>query len=329
MLNLGIFCQYYHPFGAKTMAKLISRGLWLLYALGVMALVGCSAGPSLTSTSPTVQASQGAQSTAQNSATYTPTVKNTTTNTATATAIPTPDYTVPFRIPQDGDHISTWGRPGTIQVWGTNVILNCNGFGTSVDFICNPVYNQEKDMWESDKTLYTWTPQNGYIFAGWSPLVGKEPMTATYDFKEPVTTFAVTVSRGDKVYVDSIAGITPEGYRIPIGFTRTEDGALVPAPLFCDTQFVNFNDYLVAEQNSQAPPVCGMVGTEIDTSYTLMGDGAVRSGSYLICRLPQEPANSFTVDNWYIRGVKAIQIVRLEITYVNGNSVSPQGSICR
>ena len=242
---------------------------------------------------------------------------------------------LPLRTPENGDNATAWGWRGSIQIWGNREGYDCHNTGV-IDFICDAGTDPVSGLpiSETGRTLHEWDNDAPMEFAGQIPL-GDKPQTLTVYFESPVLNVLITSGPSDLVHIDRIVGITPEGIRIPIGYT-IDDNGLVRAPLFYDGYSSGAGTYLEAERNMVAPPVCGMVGVDIDQSYMEHGgmrksnaDGTYEDvGSFILFRLPKSPASELTnTDLWAARGSNVHEIAAVEITALIDNN-SPPPNIC-
>jgi hypothetical protein len=222
------------------------------------------------------------------------------TNTLTPTS--TLDPFTPLRIPNNGDHFSTWGWEG-YQVWASNISLASCGNGRGSDFTCGDTTNKA--------TMYYWHSEQPWYFAGQAILEAQLTST-TFMFDQPYLNIVITANNSQTWSIDSIVGILEDGSEVPFGYALF-DGKLVAVPLYWDSYspIGDLKFYIDLEHQRKAPGEvkdCGVVGRTPDKSVINIYPGDYGSGTPLMFRM----LNSST--DWEgFRGEQAYKLIGIKI----------------
>ena len=234
----------------------------------------------------------------------TPTITPSPIPTNTLTPTPTLDPFTPLRIPNNGDHISSWGWQG-YQVWASNtpLVLCWNGHGS--DFVCgdNPQVN-----------IFSWNSEQPWYFAG-QTILESQLTSTTFMFDQPYLNIVITANNSQKWAINSIIGILEDGSEVPFGYAIS-NGNLVAVPLYWDKpntpiDIDNEKFYGDLENQKRAPAEvkdCGVVGKMPDKSVINIHLGGDGFGNSLLFRMLNSPT---AWENF--RGEQAYKLIGIKI----------------
>lgn len=213
-----------------------------------------------------------------------------------------------------------WMKPMGLAVYAGNIILCQN------DYFCP----EEKGGINPSFDLGRWNPNNHksqFVFAGQTDAATEEISEVTIMFPVGMT-YQDVVILSNKVAIDFIAGILPDGRQVPFGYTFDDNGALVRASNFMESMTGGLHypsdvGHMMDGRIILNLEPCGIVGFEPDSSYAILEDGG------FLFRMPMAPVSSLgnNLDLWGTRGNKVFQFSGIRIVYTSMYYV-PQEKSC-